>query len=1033
MRRPRVASIAPGLPFLPALVEAVLDGSLGIGLSGPVAADLSAATIFVPTRRAARALAAAFADALQPSAVLLPRIVPLGDPSDLEERLLLSEMVEPGRGETALPPAIGDFDRRFRLTRLVDAWRGRLETDGGGRGLFTVAASPADAFALAGDLAGLIDEFWIEGVDWRRVGQDVPGEFDRYWSLTAGFLRIAAEYWPAQLQELGLLDAVRRRDLLLRAEARRLELTAPDVPFIVAGSTGTVPATAQLMAAIARLPSGAVVLPGLDLHVDEATWAAIGEDGGETTSPGHPQSALKRLLARLEIERADVVPLGRESPSAAARTRIVSAALRPAGMTDGWPRLREELGSDIAEAIAGVTVVEADDERLEALAVALILRETLEHPGRTAALVTPDRVLAMRVGIELQRWGMTVEDSGGRPLASTPMGALAALALAARRADFAVVETIALLRHPLVKLGMTKPDVERAATAFEIGAARGAFVAPGLDGLRLALDDAPARRAGRHAPPPLQRLSDEAFGLAATLLDRLDAALSAIPSTGCRPLAAFATAHAACLEALTASADDSDLGLAASAVQVLLDDLAAAEDAGIALSLTDYESILSQLMIETAAPEVRDPDDGSAGGRVKIWGLLEARLLHADRLVLGGLNEETWPPVARTDALLNRSMRKAIGLTAPERRIGQSTHDFAQAMGAPDVVLTRARSIEGRPTVASRLLRRLDAFIGTAAAAKVRQRGAVWLELARQIDEPEASRPAARPVPKPAVERRPVRLSFSDVSVLYRDPYALFARDVLNLRKLPPLETALGAGDRGNLIHDALSAFSEATRRHWPADPLPVLMAHGEVVFAPLMDRREVAAFWWPRFARMAEWFVAWAADRRTGLSDVLSEVTGRQALTLADGSVFILGGRADRIERRTDGTLAIIDFKTGRVPGEKEVLASLQPQLTLEGAVAMAGGFAGVPPQPVSELLYVKLGTAAGGKETSIKVPDESVATLAERHLLKLTETLDAYRRPDVGYLSRRRPRRKADEGDYDHLARVREWAGIVLQDGEP
>ena len=470
-RAPRVFTIPPGAPFLPTLADALTGGRILDGFGRDPAA-LAEAIIYLPTRRAARAFAALLAAQGDRRAQLLPRIVPLGEADDAEFALAGSAADDPAfEGAEALAPPIAMLERRLILTGLIQLWaetvdRARLKLADGAP--FLVPASPADAVGFAGDLERLMDGFATEDIPWDQLAEAVETDYSEYFGLTLDFVRIAAENWPKILAERGASDPARRRSALIQAEARRLLAERPERPVLAAGSTGSMPATAALLNAIARLPNGAVVLPGLDTDLDEPSWTAIGGLETEDSDPvhGHPQAMLRRLLEEhLRMPRAAVRALGSPSDAAAARARMVSEALRPADTTDGWADMDAGIRADLARrGSAGIKLVEAVDERDEALAAAIALRETLAEPGRTAALVTPDRALAKRVAAELARWGVAVEDSAGVPLSETPAGVAARLAADAAALDFHPIRVLALLAHPRVCLGLPRAAVARAAS-----------------------------------------------------------------------------------------------------------------------------------------------------------------------------------------------------------------------------------------------------------------------------------------------------------------------------------------------------------------------------------------------------------------------------------------------------------------------------------------------------------------------------------------------------------------------------------------
>ncbi len=1016
----RIATIPTGAPFLETFVSACLDGALGIPFDR-ASRDFSTAVIYVPTRRAARALAHAFADSLQPRAVLLPRILPLGDPAGIEEGAILAG--EDDLRSADLPPAIHPLRRRLMLAALVDGWRKAEERGAAGDG-FTLGESFADSFALAGELARIIDEGIIEGVAWGDLGALVDASFDDYWRKTRRFLEIATQAWPAMLSERGVIDAADRRNRLIRAEADRLRHAPPTHPVIAAGSTGSVPATAELLAAIARLPQGAVILPGLDLFMDDAAWDEVAADPAEAIGqPGHPQAALKRLLGRMGASRRDVLTLGAPDAAREARAAAVSASARPVESTDAWQDLRTSLGATLDDGLADVAVIEAADEREEALAIAVALREALESEAATAALVTPDRALADRVTEELRRWGVHADDSAGQPFARTPLGALAELALHAARENFSAMSIIAILASPCLRIDGSPLDAAARAT-LEMLAFRGVNRATGLDGLARALDDAEQRIGHRHAAPALRRIAPDSVAKARALLALLVRALTPLAADGSQTIANHAAAHEAAIGLL--AGERATEGADGEALARIIDALAA-EGGDTPATLADYAAVFAAeakaMVIPPAAP---------AQGRIKIWGLLEARLMPADRVILGGLNESTWPAAPGQDPFLNRAMRTALGLPLPERRIGQSAHDFAQALGAKEAIIARAMTVEGTPMVASRFLRRLDAFVGVERAKAMRARGERYLVNARALDEGFAAPPAVRPDPRPDKALQPLRLNVTDVALLERDPYAIYARDVLGLTELDAPDPALDAGDRGTAIHAALDAFLKEIAGGWPERPLDRLLAIGRAEFAKLGPDDTVAAFWWPIFESAASYFIADAERRRGMVAQRFAEASGKLAVPLADGAVLDLRGRADLIERLDDGTLAVTDFKTGNLPGIEEVKVGYQPQLTLLAAMATAGAIEGVPPLPVSHIRYLRLGRDNMERAITFKAGDASLGETADGHLARLSAMVSGLRAGRAGFLSRRRPRNARDVGRYDHLARAKEWLAAGSEDGD-
>ena len=1039
MSESHLFTIGRGAPFLPTLADALLDGRL-VGDLGSDPLALAGVTLFLPTRRAARALGSVLAERLGPAA-LLPRMVPLGEADEAELDLAAEPLLENGPDPFSAP--MPPLERRLILARLVQKWadtvdRKLLPLDA--EVPFLVPSSPADAVGLAADLEELMDALTVEGLPWSEIGSAVEAEYSRYFGLTLDFVRIAAENWPGILAERSLSDPVSRARSLILAEARRLARDRPSDPVVVAGSTGSVPATAKLIAAVAGLRRGAVVLPGLDRDLDAAGWDAIetGDLFEREIAHGHPQAVLHRLLGpgNLNLKREAVTELGASDVHAVARAKLLSQALRPAETTDAWARLdMTERDRIAALGLEGLAVVEAADEREEALAAAIALRETLERPGATAALVTPDRGLAARVAAELARWGIVAEDSAGTALAQSSAGRLARLAaelaadLIREQGDAIPARLIALLSHPLVRLGLPRSDVVRGAAALEIGVLRGLAPRPGFDGIRAALAEQ------RAAPPERQprakrRLGDIDWDLAADLLTRLEVAFGAFPGAGeggeCN-LVAVAGRHRAACDWLTEGPEGEEVPADASlaCLDALFDDLELADPDLLPGRFDDYPAFFTALARDRTVPCA----GASPHPRLRILGLLEARLLDADRVVLGGLDEGVWPAKTVTDAFLNRPMRGRVGLDPPERRIGQMAHDFVQGLGSRDAVITRSAKREGAPTVPSRLLQRVRAFVGEARWAGALVAGRRCLGYAAAIDTLPPQPRLTQPKPRPDPALFPRSLSVTEIETLVRDPYSIFARHVLGLDPLDPLAAQPGASDRGSMVHDIFSEFSHAYPEQLPARAAEHLFGIATNIFGEIADAYpELYAEWWPRYERMSAAYLPWEAERRAGLRRVHPEIYGRWEIPMGR-ETFTLRARADRIESRADGSACIVDFKTGAPPTSREIFAGFSPQLTLEAAMLMAGAFPGFRrTDRVPDLLYVH---ASGGRKAFTPVPVKpprgdvrSVEAIVAEHAERLRGLVARFMTGEAAYVSRPYPKYARDYGSYDHLARVLEWS---------
>ncbi len=1028
MPLPAVYTVPPGVPFVDAVAAALLDprgpgwaetGAAGAG--DPAAADplaLGRITVLLPNRRACRSLREAFLRCSAGRPLLLPALVPVAEP-DAEALTIALEDLPGLAGSLDLPPAIPELRRRLLLARLI---LGRADLD----------LSADQAVSLAGELAMLIDEVQAAGLGFDRLAGLVPEDFARHWQITLEFLRVVTEHWPRILAEEDVIEPAERRARVLQAQAEAWRRRPPSDPVVAAGALGSTPAIADLLAVVARLPRGAVVLAGLDRELDEASWQALDDT--------HPQHALRELLGVIGIDRAAVADWPAHLPappgSRPGRIRLVREAMRPAATTEAW----RGLAGLEPEAFAGMVRVDCPSPREEAETIALMMRRGLEQPGRTVALVTPDRRLARRVATALRRWDVQVDDSGGRSLGDTPVGGFLRLAAAVAAEAAAPVALLALLKHPLAAAGDPPALCRTRARALERAVLRGPRPPPGFAGLVTALARAPADRFDRPGDRAvLIGWAERLAGLAAPLLDRL-----AGPPA---PLAELVEAHVAWAEALAATHDQRgaerlwrrDDGEAAAAwVSELI--AAAADFAPVAGR--HYRAVFDALI---ALPVVR-PRHGDHP-RLFLWGPLEARLQQPDLIILGGLNEGTWPAALPADPWLSRPMRRRFGLPAPERRIGLAAHDVAQALAAPAVALTRSERVEGDPTVPSRWLLRLDAVAAAAGrdlprlplpVGKAEPAAGLppWLDWMRGLDAPEAVRPVVAPAPCPPVAVRPRRLSVTEIGTWMVDPYAIYARHVLGLAALEPLDADPGAAERGQVIHAALAGFlaefGSGAVGGLPADALDRLLAHGRAAFGELLATPGVAALWWPRFVRVAEWFVATEAARRAGAgtAPIGLEVRGRLTLPGPAGP-FDLTARADRIDRLAAGGLALIDYKTGTVPAAVAIAAGLAPQLPLEAAIAEDGGFAGIPAAAVAELAHWRLSGGRPPGEIAAVKPGEVPALVAAARA-GLAALIARFDDPATPYLSQPRPGAPPRYSDYAHLARVLEWSAGAGDGGE-
>ncbi len=1037
----RVFSVPASAPFLRTVIAALVDGRLIDGFEARAHPQrLAQATLYLPTRRAGRMVREMFLDELGTDAALLPRIVALGDID--EDELAFAEESESYGGMASLdiPARLGELDRRLTLARLVALWAKSPVSAP------LVVGGPASTLALAGDLARLMDDMVTRGVGWDALNGLVPDQLDKYWQYSLQFLQIARQAWPAHLQEIQKIEPAARRDLLIDAEAKRL-IAHHGGPVIAAGSTGSMPATAKFLHAIAALPQGAVVLPGLDTDLDDDAWQIIGgirdAQGKFATPPAsnHPQYAMHALLHRFGIKRGDVEILG--EPAARGRDVLVSEAMRPSNATAQWQRRLAEpdIAGKIALGMTNLAVIEAENSETEALAIAVALREA-RHLNKSAALVTPDRALARRVIAALGRWNLAFDDSGGDALMDTPTGIFARLAAEAAAKQLEPPTLLALLKHPLCRLGAAQGAFKTETEALELALLRGTRPQPGSRGLAQDLlrfrIELKILRAGKtsslHGSEPRTALSDEELDGVHRLIARLQSALAPLENLNPSKLLDFAELAQRHRDVLIElSRDEHGVALVfegpqGKALASAFDDLLGeGSQSGLMVQLADYPEVFQSAFADRM---VRRPEGTNV--HLKIYGPLEARLTQSDRVIIGGLVEGVWPPAPRIDPWLSRPMRHELGLDLPERRIGLSAHDFAQLLGADEVILSHAAKVAGAPAVASRFLHRLEAVAGEARWNAARSAGQKYVRFASRLDSPEKVEPIAQPAPKPPRAVRPLRLSVTAIEDWLRDPYTIYAKYILRLNPLDPVDMPLSAADRGSAIHDALGEFTQSFATALPDDPVGTLRNIGQKYFAPLMERPEARALWWPRFLRIAAWFSDWEIARRGNLTGIEAEIRGEIPIPLDNARTFVLSARADRIERRRDGTFAILDYKTGQPPTGKQVRMGLSPQLTLEAAILREGGFADIPAgASVSDLIYVRLsGNNPPGEHKSLELkvnkgdtpqlPDDA----ANEARAKLEALIRAFEDEGQAYTSLNLSMWSNRYGSYDDLARIKEWS---------
>ncbi len=892
MRKPRLYTVPAHRAFADALAAGL------IRQFGEDRLRLARGLVLLPNNRAKIAVTEAFVRASE-GALLLPRLVAIGD-DDLGEAI--GAALDP-LDDAALPPAIDPLARRMILARLVQEAKPALDA--------------AEAVRLAGELARTLDQLIVEEVAPARLRDiDLAPELSEHWQTALALFGIVIDRWPAELTRLGRIDRSERRLLSLDRLATQWRDARPSGFVCAAGVTDSAPAVARLLRSISELPEGMVVLAGLGTTMPSEEWDALGPHDADPATglrarsiEVHPQFHLKLLLERIGVSRGEVQVWRGGSDLDAPRVRgvAIANALAPADFTGKWTDLKAE-----QRRLTGVAAAELATPAEEAQAIALALREALEVPGQTAALVTPDRALARRVSAHLARWGIEIDDSAGRPLSILPPGTLLTAIVETATQDFAPLPLLTLLKHPLVRAGEERLPWLDGVRALD-RALRGPRPAPGLAGIDAHLAGGPERERRVRAAASIW------WSEARALLTPIAQAFGEVDGRVADMVAAL------CEAAQVLASDEAWRGPAGRAAADLLADLEAQASHGPeTVERGGFAPLIRLLMDEIA---IRPAQGGHP--RLAIYGLIEARLQSADLMVLGGLNEGVWPGMPAPDPWLAPRIRAELGLPGLERRIGVAAHDFGQGLGAPRVLITRSRRDARSPALASRFWLRLEAMAGDRF-----ERARDLENWTRALDRAPEHAPASRPAPMPPASLRPRAISVTEVDRLKADPYAFYARRVLGLSALDPVDADPSAAWRGTEVHAVLETWATA-------DDCAVekLQPRALKMLADPGTHPLLRALWQPRLLAAIDWIaVRIGADRDAGRAVLKAEGRGE-----AEIAGIRLSGRFDRIDRLADGGIGIVDYKTGKAPSPSSVSAGYSMQLGLLGAIAEKGGFEGV------------------------------------------------------------------------------------------
>lgn len=953
-----------GARFLPSLASYVLEKY--------DTSNYNKILILLPNRRSCRALRDAFLECSGGKPLLLPKIQPIGE---IEEEVFFSVL-----GNANIPDIhpINKARRHFLLMRLI------MEFQHG---------NAKQSSELVSQLVKFMDEVSIHGLSYSKLASLVPENLAEHWQKTLDFLTIVSRQWPRVLKEESVVDAVEYRNKMLEVIGELWKKTPPDYPVIAAGSTGSQPATAELLNVISRLPQGMVILPALDKGMDAREWNMI--------SYTHPQYVLKQLLEKIGIARDEVKWLGKCDKND--REKYARIIFSPPAATPLWPVVH----LPPKEALEGIKIIEADSLLDEARLIAIAMREALETPAKTAALITPDRTLARMVSAQLKRFGIIVDDSAGKPLATSAPACFLRLVAEMVSTNAAPSALLAVLRHPLAGAGMDTAKCRWLSREMEILLLRGIRRESGLVGLLQAAVD--NKYASGELVSFLKALTEKSIEFSQLFLPFKNAAF--------KDLLEQHIGFAQWLASTDSESGEQRLwaGEAGNALAELIAEWNLQADVLPVIDAFTYPALFDALLNnESYNTQV------GLHPRLHILGPIEARLQSYDLVIMGSLNEGVWPKKPQADPWMSRPQREAFGLPSASIVIGQGAHDFVMQLSAPKVLLTRARKVEGVPSIPSRWLVRIKTLLGARVPEEFSQMNDnLYYELAKNLLEKPAECPSiSAPSPAPPFAARPRKLRVTAIDTWLRDPYSLYVRYILGLRKLDEIDREPDAADFGNIVHKALENFTQLYPKNLPDDAYDKLLSCGQSAFVGYIDRPAVATLWWPRFVAMAGWFLGQEQIRRKYTESVYSEVKANWDFEV-DGRNFSLSTRIDRLEKLRSGGYALIDYKTGAVPSKRDRENGISNQLPLEALIIQKGNLpALIENSSVLQMEYWKL----SGSEVKCEVSVVE-AGLEETHKM-LYELIRKFDDEKIPYNAQTEGSSKFS--DYDHLTRKKEWETV-------
>ncbi len=991
---PNLLTIPSGYDFLDSLAESLFQ-------SGFLETETKA-LVLLPTKRSVRVLSQNLLEKSKNKIVLYPKLQTLADIEEEEnEGFFESEFLE-----VDLPPAISDLQRKFELSILIKAREEAL-----GNQLTSV-----DAIALTQPLIDLMDEMDREEIsDLSMLDKELKAFLPIHLSRAADFLEIINRIWPERLKELGMMNPVARRMKTLSILAEIWETSPPDYPIIAAGSTASIPATAKILSVIAGLPKGCVVFPGFDLDIDQKAWNAIDIQ--------HPQMSMKNFLEQAGFKKEDVKlfpvlsPVKKNNFSIKQeqkispfwlkkdqknssfigskqevenskkqtskrigsdcffldnqdRRKLINEALRPAKTTQAWQaRLKvfwedkerkqenqqtaydQQNKASIVNALKGLSLVTAPTEEKEAFVIALALREVIETKEQTAILVTSEISLAKRVQAYLQRWNVSPDSSFGEHVFTSLNGSFFLALLDWILAPLSPLCLLNLLQNSLARFDLKEPIKSKLIQFLDAHVLRGAVHYQTYQDLKSRLNLSKSNNV---------ELNESAFSLF-DFLDQICQELSSFKTEN--SITNYTHKFAEIAEKIAGGSEDSDRLWQTQSGIIFSEGLREVLEKGAFVNLQSWYEY--QKLITLVFQEKIIPTSVVTEKRIQILGVWEARLMSADLVIISGLNEGVWPQKIKEDPFLSYTMRKVVGLSVPEKRLGLMAHDFVQLVSLPEVLLTRSMVRDNNPVLASRWLWRLNALIsGILGNSKIDSwlyPKTDYLSIAFELDRVEKDKiqPALPPNPCPPSEARwPLpkgrRLSASEFKTFVRDPYAIYANRILALKRLEPLNKAPKAAEWGSIVHECLESFIEDLIKNpklspdfFKQDIKTYIEMQSRHLYQNLCHAFLSAGFSKSRLAfesknlkKSIKAFISWQLERqKLNIYPLGLELKGIYQCMSVKKTPFNIHIRADRLDISPNG-IDILDYKTGRLPTLKQIKAGLDLQLPFAIAVLSQGGF---------------------------------------------------------------------------------------------